>query len=274
MSAVPDQLSCGQEVPGEDPPGPYGRRDAPPRLTKFARVAEWEAQAGVDEVSVRQLQVVEGCDDRRQPRAVLRRNRGAKACDRFGRAVDGHDRPAARQQRERLGAVSTAQVDRDQCPIVFRPARQESDRVHEQGAERASLGSPVVLAQLISEALLKPAPDTIGNQIVDSRRSALTFPASARSSRHDPERGSGGEVAVRRGELPRVSGAVCRGRTAGSGCCAPPLRLGGTTHESSEPLLRRMGRRERSRPDPASNLLAAGRRQDGSNAVRIGPSGA
>ena len=82
---------------------------------------------------------------RRQPRAVLRRNRGAKACDRFGRAVDGDDRPAARQQRERLGAVSTAQVDRDQCLIVFRPARQEPDRVHEQSAERASLDSSVVL---------------------------------------------------------------------------------------------------------------------------------
>lgn len=112
-----------EEVPGKDTLRPYSHRDAAPHLGEFAGVAEREAQAGVDEVCVRQLQLVEGRDDRRQPRAVAGRHRGAKACDRCGRAVDGDDRPAARQQRERLGAVSTAQVDCDQCLIVLRLGR-------------------------------------------------------------------------------------------------------------------------------------------------------
>ena len=64
-----------------------------------------------------------------------------------------------------------------------------------------------------------------------------------------------------------VAEPVVRARAA----ARPPLRLGGTTHESSEPLLRCMGRNERRRRDPAAHLLAAGRRQDGSNAVRACP---
>ena len=55
----------------------------------------------------------------------------------------------------------------------------------------------------------------------------------------------------------------------GLGRCVPPLRPGGTRNDSAEPVLRRMGRRRRSRPDAASSLLAAGGGHDGSDAVRV-----
>src|SRR5215210_2588831 len=66
--------------------------------------------------------------------------------------------------------------------------------------------------------------------------------------------------------------SVAEARTAGTRAApCPPLRLGGTTNESSEPLLRRVGRRERRTRDSTSSLLAAGRRRDGSDALRTRP---
>lgn len=95
-----------EEVPGEDPARSESTRNTSPDKPEFARVAEREAQPRVDEVCLRQLQLVEGSDDRRQPRTVFGRDGRTNARDRLSRSVNGGDRPAARQERKRLAAVS------------------------------------------------------------------------------------------------------------------------------------------------------------------------
>src|SRR5215216_6181493 len=54
-------------------------------------------------------------------------------------------------------------------------------------------------------------------------------------------RGSG----LARRAAARFRRSVAEARSPGARTARPPLRLGGTTHGSSEPLVRRMGRRER-----------------------------
>src|SRR5206468_9435514 len=64
---------------------------------------------------------------------------------RLRRAIDGSDRPATRQQRKRLGAISTTEIHGNRGLIAGLPGRQEFDRIQKQGSERATLDRPVVL---------------------------------------------------------------------------------------------------------------------------------
>ena len=85
-------------------------------------------------------------------------------------------------------------------------------------------------------------------------------------------RGSGHEIAVRRGDRRACDWRRRRGCVRGGlGRCVPPLRLGGTRNDSSEPVLRRMGRSGRRSRDSASSLLAADDARMGATLYELAP---
>jgi len=134
-----------EKVSGENTPAPKRLPDGLPGTREFVRRAKRETETGVDKVRVRKLDLVETSDDGREPRRVFWRDRRSKSCDRLGSAVDGDNRPAVRQQREGLAAVSTTKVNRNPSTITTTRARKDRQSVQEQRAKRPTFNRLVVI---------------------------------------------------------------------------------------------------------------------------------
>jgi hypothetical protein len=133
------RVARAEEVGCEDAPRTNGAGATPPGLGEVARVAKRETQTRVDEIRLRKLGLLERRDERRQPSSSCSGNRGAETRDARGGRVHGDQGPALRQERQRLGAVAAAEIDRDSRPV------RELERVEEELPWRAALDRSVIV---------------------------------------------------------------------------------------------------------------------------------
>jgi hypothetical protein len=101
-----------EELAGENPAGSERPADPRPHGREVPRRTKWQAEAGVDQVSARQVRLGKRRAQNADPSGRCGRDTRLEQREPGWLSVHRQDRPAASQQFKRIGALAAAQVDR------------------------------------------------------------------------------------------------------------------------------------------------------------------